>query len=390
MRLINIDSLEKDSMNGIWDTKADSVHEGDNKRDISAKTTIEDENGVTHYIFSKVLFNNPWYTIPEDDLQLFENFIEGGSRSYPSDGSVPCDIVAGEARKILNKIGSCAEDPSHPHYRAACDSLKEGKNALVRGTLKIYLDKLTTRDWRRKRFTDDIDFWCFNVSLLEHALKRLGWAKNKEGEWEKKVSWTDPNTKETRHEILFAANNLNQLLDFGAGSYLEGSKMKDVFDKKIKRGHEVDLSDIINIAMVKGGRFPEEWEKAWIAFEQAANTRNTRITSNLISLCRYSLAIADHLEHVAEAIYKHNDLIFDKSKYSNADIKKLCHTSVYWENYYSKNGADKTREMLHEFYHEQAEEKPQQAKKLREFANKILDLLNSKYKYRKVFFEVES
>ncbi|MHA1148169.1 MAG: hypothetical protein ACTSR8_07970 [Promethearchaeota archaeon] len=377
-------------MNGIWDKKADMVQEGDKKRDVTANTIFQDENGFTHYKFDKILFKNPWYDIPDDDFQLFESFINGGSRAYPSDGSIPCDIVAREARKILNKISACAADPNHPHYQAACDSLKNGKNALVRGTLKIYLDKLTTRDWRRKRFTDDIDFWCFNVNLLEHALKNLGWVKNKDGEWEKKVRWTDPDTKKTRYQILFAANNLNQLLDFGAGSYLEGSDMKEVFAKKIKRGHEVDLSDIINIAIVKGGRSRERWDNVWVAFEEAANTRNTRSTSNLISLARYSFAIADHLERVGRVIKKYNDLIFDKSKYSDEDIYRFCRNSIHWEEYYHDNGPDKTREMLHDFYHEQAEEKPIHAKNLREFANNLIELLNFKYKFRKVIFEIEN
>ena len=377
-------------MDGIWDIKADMVHEGDKKRDVSASSSFKDEEGFTHYKFDKILFKNPWYDIPDDDFQLFESFVKGGSRAYPSDGSIPCDIVAGEARDILNKISACSEDPNHPHYQAACDSLKDGKNALVRGTIKIYLDKLTTRDWRRKRFTDDIDFWCFNVNLLEHVLKKLGWAKNKDGEWEKKVSWTDPHTKETKTQILFAANNLNQLLDFGAGSYLEGSNMKEVFDKKIKRGHEVDLSDIINIAMVKGGRFKEKWDNIWVAFEEAANTRNTRSTSNLISLARYSLAIADHLERVGRVIEKYNDLIFDQSKYSNEDIHTFCRTSIHWEMYYHDNGPDKTREMLHEFYHEQADEKPEHAKNLRKFAKNLIELLNSKYRFRKVIFEIKN
>ncbi|GAH12277.1 unnamed protein product, partial [marine sediment metagenome] len=150
----------------------------------------------------------------------------------------------------------------------------------------------------------------------------------------KTVEWKKFETKENRRETLFAANNLNQLLDFGAGSYLEGSSLKEIFDKKIKRGHDVDLSDIINVAMVNNGIdgiHKDEWLDVWNSFEQAANTRNTRSTSNLISLCRHSFAIADHLEKVGEAIKKHKDIILDKSKYPNEKIKSLCRISTQWD-----------------------------------------------------------
>ncbi|GAI99702.1 unnamed protein product, partial [marine sediment metagenome] len=78
-------------MKGIWDKKADIVKKGDDLRDVSPllDKTWRDDCGFTHYIFSKVTFTNPWYSIPENDLELFHNFIEGGSRAYPSDGSIP-------------------------------------------------------------------------------------------------------------------------------------------------------------------------------------------------------------------------------------------------------------------------------------------------------------
>ena len=382
-------------MNGIWDIKADVVKKGDNLRDVSPllDKTWKDDSGFTHYIFSKAAFNNPWYTIPENDFELFEKFIEGGSRAYPSDGSIPCDIIAEEARKILKKLEECSNDPNHHYCELARDALKHGKFSLVRGTLKLYLGKYTTRDWRRKRFTDDIDFWMFQIILLDSTLRDCSFIKNKNtGEWEKTIEWNNPNTKEFRRETLFAANNLNQLLDFGAGSYLEGSSLKEIFDKKIKRGHDVDLSDIINVAMVNNGidgSHKDEWLDAWNSFEQAANTRNTRTTSNLISLCRYSFAIADHLEKVGEAIKKYKDIILDKSKYSDEKIKSLCRISTHWEKFWDANGVDEARKMIHDFYDEQAEEKPLHAQNLRKIAKNILKLLNSKYEYLKVIFEIE-
>lgn len=380
-------------MNGIWDVKADVMTKGDVKRDVSPIKTYKDENGYTHYVFTRVLFNNPYYKIPKDDHELFKKYVEGGSRAYPSDGAIPCDVVAGEARKVMKKIIACSENPTDVMCNSAIEALKHGKNSLVRGTLKLYLGKYTTRDWRRKRFTDDIDFWTFQINVLEHSLRECSFNRNKKtGEFEKHVHWTNPNTRELKQELLFAANNLNQLLDFGAGSFLEGSALKNIFNKKIKRGHDVDLSDILNVAMINDGEtgsHKDEWNEAWSTFEEVANRRDTRSTSNLLSLARYALGIADYSERVGKAIDKYNDEIFDKSKYSDADIKRIAEISIHWVKYLEEKGIDATRELLHSFYHEQAEEKPIHATNLRILADKILILLNSKYEYQSARFEIE-
>jgi len=382
-------------MTTIWDTNADAVQKGDKLRDVSPLLgkTMVDEQDFTHYVFSKLLFNNPWYKIPDNDLDLFKNFLDGGSRSYPSDGSIPCDVVAGEARNVINRIVKISNEPENVYYKDACETLKDGKFELVRGTLKLYLGKYTTRDWRRKRFTDDIDFWSFQIHLLDHVLREMGWIKNKEtGEWEKSVEWVNPDTGETRHEALCAANNLNQLLDFGAGSYLEGTRLKEIFNKKLKRGHDVDLSDIINVALVndgEAGRNKSEWNDVWVSFEAATNTRNTRITSNIISLCRYSLGIADYLERLSSALTKHHDKIFDKTEYPDDVLKRICRSSIHWTKYLEENGSDDTRKMVHDFLLEQIDEKPAQVINLRSFVEKILKLLNSKYEYLKIIFEIE-
>ncbi|MFX1379413.1 MAG: hypothetical protein ACFFA4_10000 [Promethearchaeota archaeon] len=375
-------------MTSIWDTKADAIQKGDNLRDISPlpeKSKI-DENGFSHYVFTKIMFNNPWYKIPDDDFELFKKYLDGGSRAYPSDGQIPCDIVAGEARKILNKIVEISKDPKHTYYNDACEALRDGKFSLIRGTIKLYLGKYTSRDWRRKRFTDDLDFWVFKVHLLEHVLRETGWIKNKEtGEYEKSVQWTNPDTGEVRHEALCAANNLNQLLDFGAGSYLEGTKLKEIFNKKLKRGHDVDLSDLMNVALHNKDLVKDTWE----SFEAATNTRNSRITSNLISLCRYSLGTADYLERVSNAIGKYHKRILNVNEYPDEIIEKICKISIHWMNYLKKNGSNDTRNMIHEFLIKQIEEKQIQAKNLRKFANRVLKLLNLKYEYLKVIFEIE-
>jgi hypothetical protein len=339
------------------------------------------------------MFNNPWYVIPDDDLELFKKFMDGGSRSYPSDGNTPCDIVAGEARYIMHQIIEIANNHDHEYHAEAHKTVKNRKYDLVRGTMKLYFGKYTSRDWRRKRYTDDIDFWIFDVNLLEYILKRSGWTKNSDTrEWEKKVKWVNLYTSEKKESTLVAANDTNQLLDFGAGSYLEGSGLKEIFTKKIKRGHDVDLSDIINVVMVNGGKVlfnREEWRESWDSFVHAANTRSTRITSNIISLIRHALAIADYLERVGRALYKYHPFIVNKSIYPDGSLNAICRASVQWIAYLGSYGPDATRMVIHDFLSKQAKEKIEYSKNLRSFTKKLMDLLNSKYQYLKIIFEIE-
>jgi hypothetical protein len=192
-------------MNDIWDCNADEMIKGDNLRIINSitKDTYEDLDGFTHYVFSKKMFENSRYSIPSNDFKLFQKFIEGGSREYPSDGNIPTDIVATEARVILNEIVKISNNPNAPYHTDAVETMKNGKFALLRGTVKLYLGKYTSRDWRRKRFTDDIDLWIYKIDLLEHVLETNGWIKNKiTKEWEKTVYWEDPRNTYLLHPMI--------------------------------------------------------------------------------------------------------------------------------------------------------------------------------------------
>jgi hypothetical protein len=229
---------------------------------------------------------------------------------------------------------------------------------------------------------------------LEAALYECGFTKNKETkEWEKRISWHNKKTGEVLQEVLYAANNINQILDFGSGSYLIGASLSDIVHKKIKRGHDVDLSDLINIAMLQDLEqleFEDEWAEAWTAFEEEANSRNKRTISNMISLSRYAYAIADHLENLSDAIKQNHELIYDNKEYPDEKIQKICsHVSIHWEKYYETHGPTDTREMIHEFLLEQQKERPELAKNLRVFAQKILNLINSKFSHQKIVFEVK-
>lgn len=378
----------------FWDSKADAVVKGDNLREISPneEDIYEDEQGINHLVFSKQMFDNPRYKIPENDLELFKKFLGGGSRSYPSDGNIPLDVVATEARIIINEIMDIASNPDHKFYEEACEAMKDGEYGIIRGCVKIYLGKYTTRDWRRKRFTDDIDFWIYELKLFHYILKKSGWKKNSETkEWEKKVDWNDYDTKNKKTEMLIASNDLNQRMSFGNGSYLVGSNLKDIFKKKLKRGHDVDLSDIINVAMLLNGdknNTEKEWHGALEAIEESANTRDSRIISNMISLCRYAHAIADYIERVRNSICKYNRLIFNKNEYPNKELKRICRYSPHWMGYLVNNGSEATRSMIYNFLIEQQHSRKKYSQNLRDFANIVLEFLNSKVKHAEVQFEI--
>jgi len=379
----------------LWDDKADKVVRGDNLREISpiSEKRFEDREGYTHFIFSKLMFNNPKYKIPEDDLTLFKKFLDGGSRSYPSDGNIPIDVVATEAQRIINEIVDITSNHEHRFYDEACKALKNGEYGIVRGCVKIYLEQYTTRDWRRKRFTDDIDFWIHDVKLFEHVLKKSGWVRNRDTkEWEKKVEWNDYNSNKKQNGHIIASNDLNLRMDFNGGSYIDGTSLRDIFKKKLKRGHDVDLSDIINVAMLQHdstGEQSERWEGAWDAIKESANTRDSRIVSNIISLCRYSHAIADYIERVGNSIREYNRLIFDKQEYPSSELKRICRYSTHWTGYLINNGPEATRSMIYSYLVDQQNKKQKYAQNLRNFADKVLKILNSKFQHLKIRFEIK-
>lgn len=379
----------------LWDDKADKVVRGDNLREISpiSEKRFDDREGHTHFIFSKLMFNNPKYKIPEDNLTLFKKFLDGGSRSYPSDGNIPIDVVATEAQRIINEIVDITSNPEHRFYDEACKALKNGEYGIVRGCVKIYLEQYTTRDWRRKRFTDDIDFWIHDVKLFEHVLKKSGWVRNrKTKEWEKKVEWNDYDFNKKQSGHIIASNDLNLQMDFNGGSYIDGTSLRDIFKKKLKRGHDVDLSDMINVAMLQHGstnKHSEEWEGAWEAIEESANTRDSRVVSNIISLCRYAHAIADYVERVGNSIREYNRLIFDKQKYSSSELKRICRYSTHWTGYLINNGPEATRSMIYSYLVDQQNKRQKYAQNLRNFADKVLKMLNSKFQHLKIRFEIK-
>ncbi len=378
-----------------WDSQADTISKDDNLREILPLEWLEyqDNEGYTHHIFSKLMFNNLRYVIPQEDFELFQKYLDGGSRSYPSDGNIPIEIAATEALIIINQIIEIAANPEHIFFNQAQKVLKGHKYDIVRGCVKFYLKKYTARDWRRKRFTDDIDFWTFEIDLLKYVLKNNGWVKNNRSkEWEKLVEWIDCDTRLRETGVLIASNDVNQRLDFANGSYLEGSDLKDEIKKKMKRGHDVDLSDIINIAILKNkddGEEEEDWRRAWEGIEESLTVRDSRIISNSISLCRYAYAIADYIEKVGLAITKFSLFIFDKNEFPNDKISQICRYSAHWTGYLINHGLEATRSMIYSYLIEQQGAKREHSRNLKNFAKKVLDFLNSKLDHVKIIVEIE-
>ncbi|MHA1231377.1 MAG: hypothetical protein ACTSPQ_12085, partial [Candidatus Helarchaeota archaeon] len=323
----------------------------------------------------------------------FQKFLDGGSREYPSDGNIPVDIAANEAMKILNKIKEIAYDIKHPFHLLVTELLEDPEKDifhLVRGTLHLYLCNHTTRDWRRKRSTDDIDFWIPSPRLLNYVIKSLndGWVYNpKRGEWEKRVHWNDLWTGERKSGILIASNDINQRMDFGLGSYLEGPGLKNIIKKKLVRGHDVDLSDIINCAILNNIPIEYDEDSPWTAIVECANMRHSRTTSNIISLCRLSYGVANYIRRVGLAIKKYKDTFKNKELFPDKKVVNICRVSSHWlsETRYKPNI---TRDRIYNNLVKQERKKLQYANNLYFFADQVLKLLNSKYEHIKIKFAI--
>ncbi|MFX1398899.1 MAG: hypothetical protein ACFFAS_17855 [Promethearchaeota archaeon] len=378
-------------MSDIWDRTTDSTFKNDKNRDVTPFKTWKDPEGFEHFLFSKQMFFNPKYVIPEDPYELFQKFLEGGSREYPSDGNLPADLAEFEANRALTLIEQISRNPSHKFYESAChELLKNDRLSLLRGTIKLYCGRYTTKDWRRKRFTDDIDFWVFDKCLLEHVLKELGFKKNRKTlEYEKMINWTNLDTGERESTILIASNDVDQLMDFGGGCYLEGSTIKDIFKKKLKRGHDVDLNDIINVMAENFGKTNDLKDKAWLAIEESANVRSSRVTANMLSLCRFSKGIADHFENVYNAIDTYYREVLDNQKYPDKLLLKIYRKSSHHLDYWFTLNERNTRSRIFNNLFKEKRMKLRHSQNLRIFSDKVLKLLNLKYRHLKIIFEVD-
>jgi len=372
-----------------WDEKTDRYEYGDNLRRIEPVEKLIDGQGNTHYFFNQAMFHNPKYTIPLNDYELFEKFLEGGSREYPSDGKIPIDIAVREAVIFLKEIENIANSPDH-EQNSTIKTILKGREPveLIRGAIRLYLSNISTRDWRRKRSTDDIDMWIPNVLFLERILKKLNWKYNKDSsEWVKKVSWDDKWTGATKSTFLIASNDIFQATDFGAGSFLSGSKIKDIIKKKITRGYDVDLSDIINIALKNNLPTTDDPDEPWAAFIECSNMRASKVTSNLISLCRYSYGIAYYLKRVGVVIHKYRNDLKDNERFPDEQVMKICKVSSHWLKTYH-DSPEAARSRIYDNLERHEYRKLEHSRNLFGFMVRVITLLNEKYEQAKILFEI--
>ena len=279
------------------------------------------------------------------------------------------------------KIREIANDPTHKFHSNAVNLLKsKNELQLIRGTMKFYLGEYTTRDWRRKRSTDDLDFWIADQSLFGNVVAEMGYVKNKDTkEWEKRVAWVDPWTGVMKSGVLIASNDINQGLDFGAGAYLEGSSLKDNIKKKIYRGLDVDLSDIINTAIANN--IPESTDELspWAAFKECCNMHHSRVISNIISLCRFSRGIAGYLERVGRSIRLFKETVKNQKYIPNQDILMICRVSSHSLRIDDMSNPDSKRERIYNNLVVQEQRKIEYSNNLRKFADRVLYFLNQKF-----------
>ncbi len=372
-----------------WDEKTDRYERDDELRSLFPVEKLIDERGKIHYFFNQDMFHNPKYSIPNNDYELFNKFLEGGSREYPSDGKIPIDIAAKEAKLFIKEIENVVINPQNEFHQTIRSILNGRKPVeLIRGAIRLYLSNISTRDWRRKRSTDDIVMWIPNMLFLEYILKKLNWKYNKiTSEWQKKVVWDDKWTGATKSNVLIASNDVFQATDFGAGSFLSGSRIKDIIKKKIMRGYDVDLSDIINIALKNNIPSIDDPNEPWAAFIECANMRASRVTSNLISLCIYSYSFAYYLKRVGVAIHKYRYDLKDQERFTDDKVLEICKMSSHWLNNHQDNAQAARKRIFnnlerHEFL------KLEHSKNLFEFMLRVIALLNEKYEKVGIFFEI--
>jgi hypothetical protein len=89
------------------------------------------------------------------------------------------------------------------------------------------------------------------------------------------------------------------------------------------------------------------------------------------------------------SIKKYHNLILDENIYPNKTLNRICRTSIHWKKYLKQKGPLETRKMILEYLKEQIDEKLTHSINLKKFAINILNLLNSKYAYQNIVFEIE-
>ncbi len=312
-----------------FSTRTDKLTRGDGLQEIiPEKVTREEDRTIYH--FPAKMFHNPRYTIPEDDNELFKAFINGGSRSYSSDGQIPAIIATIEAQNIIKEVRKIAVDHKDPFNALARKAIVRGKTQIgdwevVRGTVGLMLGKWMSSDWQKKRSTDDIDFYWENMDtkLFAHVMRKCGWTSTgttpgNQSIWTKKIP-------ECGNAVLECCNDTVIGRDFaGTDQAVYGIGLKNIVKKKLSRCHEVDISDVINIALSGYFNIDEEEERhPWRAVMEVLNRNSVDDCAHIILICQYSFAILEYYRNLGRTLETHAVDFLDKNLYDDESIKEI-------------------------------------------------------------------
>ncbi len=376
----------------------DRINRGDKLRELKpARIAIEGE--YTVYYFSFLMFENPRYSIPGNSELLFRAYIEGGSRSYSSDGQIPALLAAIEAQAIIQKVRQIALNKYHPLNKKAQTAIMKGKVQredweVVRGTVGLVLGKWMPTDWQKKRYTDDIDFFWpdMDSDLFAYVLTRLGWKTDDKtpgcfSKWTKEIPEVPGLPLECCNDWLIGR-------EFGGvDAAVEGVGLKGILSWKFRRCHDVDISDIINVAL-KGylNIDQDDIVHPWRAVMEALWRGGKDDIGHLITVSQHAFAIANHLRSVGLALEEHVADFLDKNHINTAQIEEIYNKqtpishkllgSINWEPF--KRGSASTikqmRKELYSFFLNQSEKRLNYASRLKTFAHALVWSLNAKFK----------
>ncbi len=382
-------------------TCTDMVIRGDQKREV-LPSKITFENGFTIYHFTWKTFSNPRYQTPAESDALFRGFIIGGSRAYSSDGQIPAIRATIEARNIIQEVRDIANDKEHPFHQKAKKAVVNGyaqieDDSVVRGTVGLMLGKWMPKDWQKKRFTDDIDFFwdAMDSDLWCYVLKKLGWKTDDKtpgvwSVWKKMVP-------EAPGMPLECSNDTTLGKEFGGvDATLEGPGLKQILKFKFYRCHDVDISDIINVALMGLLNIDEdEADHPWRAVMETLWRASSVDVAHVITICRYAYAVAEHIQNVSHVLKKHVQDFFVPKIFPDEEIKIIYgmqtpvipgKTHYYWEPFEAGTATDvkEMRKELYRFFREEAQRRMFYSSRLRSFAHTLVWALNWRFKPSKV------
>ncbi|NMC08235.1 MAG: hypothetical protein GYA24_23715 [Candidatus Lokiarchaeota archaeon] len=384
-------------------TRTDLVTRGDLKR-VTMPFKITHENGFTIYHFRWRKFYNPRYYTPDDPDALFTGFIMGNSRAYSSDGKIPAIRASIEAQNIIQEVRNIALDHQHPFHHKAKKAIMNGyvqveDDAVVRGTVGLMLGKWMPRDWQQKRFTDDIDFFWENIDtdLWNHVLQKHGWTTDDKtpGGW----SIWKKYVPEVPDVPLECSNDTTLGKEFGGvGATLEGPGLKAILKFKLFRCHDVDVSDIINVALMGLLNIDEEEpEHPWRAIMETMWRASSTDITHIITIVQHAYSIGAHLQKLSHVLKDHVQDFLIPHKIADEVIKTLYGVATpiipggaryNWVPFEAGTATDvkDMRKELYRFFREEASRRMFYSSRLRSFAHTLAWSLNRRFKASKIKF----